>query len=91
MSYRVRLTRRAKKALDDLTPVVRDRVNQALDNLLSHYEGQQVPAPDLKQLHGKYKGLLRLRAGGWRVIFKMEADRLVVLVFDVVKRGDAYR
>ena len=54
-------------------------------------KGKQVLAPDLKQLHGKYRGLLRLRTGSWRIIFKMEADRLVVLVFDVVKRGNAYR
>ncbi len=47
--------------------------------------------PDVKSLSGKYYGLLRLRVGDYRVIFQVRGDEFVILVVQIIKRGDAYR
>ena len=91
MTYRVQLTNRAHKAIEALGHGARERINQSLDRLLSYYEGRDVPQPDVKALRGKYRGLLRLRVGDWRIIFKIEAGSFIILLVDIVGRGGAYR
>ena len=91
MKYEIRLTKRAKKRLDKYGKDTQDRINHTFRNLIAHYSGENVPPPDLKVLQGKYNGLLRLRVGDLRVIFRMEADSMVILVIDIVPRGSAYK
>ena len=91
MSYEIRLTKRAKKHLDKLGKDTRDRINSAFKNLVAYYNGESVSIPDLKMLQGKYNGLLRLRVGDLRVIFRMEMDSLAILIIDIVPRGNAYK
>lgn len=33
----------------------------------------------------------RLRIGEWRAIYRIEADRLVIMVLDIGPRGDIYK
>jgi mRNA interferase RelE/StbE len=33
----------------------------------------------------------RLRMGGWRAIYRVDDDRLIVLVLDIGARGDVYK
>ena len=47
--------------------------------------------PDVKSLHGKYRGFFRLRVGSYRVIFRVEKEQLIILIVDVVPRGNAYK
>jgi mRNA interferase RelE/StbE len=68
-----------------------ERINTVLKRLVDYYNGLDVPPPDVKILKGKYQNLLRLRVGDMRVIFKIENDEFVILVIDVVSRGDAYK
>lgn len=91
MTYKVRLTKRAHKKLDRLGGEVRERINRALRRLADYYDGETVPPPDVKILKGKYQNLLRLRVGDLRVIFKIENDVFVIIVIDIVPRGDAYK
>lgn len=90
MNYRVKITKRAKKRLDGLGEDARRRINTALKRLIDYYNGVNVPLSDVKTLKGKYQNLLRLRIGDLRVIFKIENDEFVILVIDVVSRGNAY-
>ncbi|NLT46008.1 MAG: type II toxin-antitoxin system RelE/ParE family toxin [Thermotogaceae bacterium] len=46
---------------------------------------------DFRGLTGKYYGLLRLRVGDCRIIFKLQGDEFVIIVVEIVKRGEAYR
>jgi len=59
--------------------------------MLLYYQGNCTTKPNLKMLKGKYKGLLRLRTGDIRIIFKMDGIKLIILVLDIVKRKDAYK
>ena len=86
--YRVTITKRAKKAIDKNK---QGRINKALRNMIMYYEGEKVLMPDIKALTGKYKGLLRLRVGNLRIIFKISPYVLLIEIIDVVMRGNAYK
>ena len=42
-----------------------------------------------KKLRG-HPNLWRIRIGGWRVVYTVEGDRLLVLVLMIAGRGDVY-
>ena len=44
---------------------------------------------DIKALQGRHG--FRMRVGEWRAIYKIDGDRLVILVLDAGPRGDIYR
>jgi mRNA interferase RelE/StbE len=46
------------------------------------------PNNNLKKLQGRNG--YRLRVGGWRVIYELQDDRLVMLVLEVGPRGGIY-
>lgn len=90
MKYEVRITRRAKKNLDKYEKD-RERINDALKGLVAYYSGESEKVPDLKKLKGKYQGLLRLRVGELRLIMKIDADKPIFTLIDIVPRSGAYR
>jgi|GEM_PF-218685 len=83
--------RRAEKVFQRLDRNSQDRVRESLRNLVDYYDGESENPPDVKHLHGKYRGLFRIRVGNLRILFKIERDRLVIIVIDIVSRGDAYK
>ncbi len=61
-----------------------DRIDAALDALAA--------APrEGKQLKGPRRGLWSWRVGQYRIIYRIEDKRLVVLILDMGHRGDIYR
>lgn len=54
---------------------------------------QTPPKEDIKPLEGNPPGRLRLRVGGYRVIYRYDENgRMIVLyVIDVGPRGDIYK
>lgn len=91
MTYRVKLTKKASKYLNSLGPKYKERINKNLKNLIAYYEGKEVPVPDVRKLHGDYQGLLRLRIGDIRIIFKLEHNNFIIIVIDIAARGDVYK
>ncbi|MFC2083952.1 type II toxin-antitoxin system RelE/ParE family toxin [Bacteroidota bacterium] len=91
MRYEIQLTKQAKRQIDNLGQKVRKRINNALRNLIDYYDGKETTKPEVKLLKGKYQGLIRLRVGDIRIIFKMMGNQFVILIIDVVSRGDAYK
>jgi mRNA interferase RelE/StbE len=59
------------------------RVIQAVSRLAETGEG------DVKKLKDM-GGLMRLRVGDWRVFFRFDTVRQLILVLNVVNRRDAY-
>ena len=74
----------AAREFDALDPVVRGRVERALDELATNpiaVRGQ------IKRLRGD--PALRLRVGDWRIIFEPRRDEIVVLA--IAHRREVYR
>jgi mRNA interferase RelE/StbE len=76
----------ARKALADLPKRDQVRVDQRIQSLADH------PRPHGSiPLKGTNRSLWRLRVGDFRVLYKIEDDRLIVIVIDIGNRRDVYR
>lgn len=82
--WQVIILREPEKLLAKLPRDVRQRLGKAIDKL----ETEPHP-PDSERLTGY--DLYRLRVGDWRIIYRLEADKLIVLVVGVGARGSVYR
>jgi mRNA interferase RelE/StbE len=84
-AYDVELTTRARKQYKVLDPPVRSRIRAALTELADDPAPQQV-----KALAGE-DGVLRVRVGAWRVLYRIEHDKARVVIIDIGHRSDIYR
>ena len=84
--YRILFTKSASRAMRtiprDVAQRIRDRLGQiAADPYVDHSNVTRL------QNRPGY----RLRVGDWRVLYELEREQLVVIVFRVGSRGEAYR
>lgn len=79
----VSYTPRARRDLRALEPQIRARVLAALDRLVA-----RDPALDVRRLTGTPE--YRIRVGGWRVRFLLDAEAQMIVVQRVLPRGRAY-
>jgi mRNA interferase RelE/StbE len=84
MAYEVILKPSAEKTLDALPRPMRKRVADRLEGLRQ----QPRPAGAVK-LAGK-ENLWRIRVGGYRVVYEIKDDRLLVLVLRIAQRRNVY-
>lgn len=84
MDYQVEFTPRALKEFEGQEHGVRGRILRALVRLAA----DPYRTPSVKALEG---GGYRLRVGGFRVLYIIQNDRLVILVVGVRNRREAYR
>ena len=84
-AYEVELTSRARKQYTALDRVIRDRIRRTLLDLADNPTPAQV-----KALEGG-GGLLRVRVGAWRVIYRVEHDQARVVIVDIGHRSTVYR
>jgi len=82
MAY-LRFTRRALRDIRKLSPEVQRRIEIALDALI---EDPQAGDP----LHGDWKGYWKLRAGDYRIIYRITDTNGVEIQY-VRHRREAYR
>jgi len=83
--WSIRFERRAVKAIAAMHPQMQRRVTAALDELaLDPYKAAHV-----KALIGADH--FRLRVGGYRIVYRLEQDRLIVVVIDAGPRGGVYK
>lgn len=90
MSYQIDFTRASKRQHDKLDATIKNRIDKSFRQLVDYYDGKASKRPDVKSLSGKYNGLLRLRVDDYRVIFQLRGNQFVILVIQIIKRGDAY-
>jgi mRNA interferase RelE/StbE len=83
--YEIQVTRAAERGLASLPKADTSRVDAAILGLAvdRHSLGS-------KKLQGEVD-LYRIRVGDYRVIYKVETERLVVLVVNIGNRRDIYR
>ena len=87
MSYKVELSKRSYKNLQRLDSNTRQRISHHLE-LLS--ENPRNPELNIKKLKGESL-LYRLRVGNYRILYRIEDDRLVIVVINIGSRGDVYK
>lgn len=80
--YQIIIKKKAKKFIDKLPINERKRVVYAIEQLPN--------GEDIKKLKG-HDDLLRLRVGGYRIIYSVDNGKLVVYVIDIDNRGDIYK
>lgn len=85
MPYSISYSRSATKAFKNLHPQERRRIKDAIEALALE------PRPrGVKQLSGG-DGECRIRVGGYRIIYDIEDDELLILVLRIGSRGEVYR
>jgi len=77
------------KAVDDLKSLdkpVRKRILQRLEWLGINFS-QVTPLP----LSGEWKGFFKLRVGDWRVVYKIDDDKKILIIAYIDSRDKIYK
>ena len=83
--FSIELAPSVSRALKKLDPQVQKRIGKAIDAL----RGNPLPA-GVKKLNDPVE-LWRIRVGDYRVIYKIEEHKLVIVVVKVAHRREVYR
>jgi mRNA interferase RelE/StbE len=83
--YRVEVVASAAKALAEIPRADQERIRNRIDALA------EAPRPHgVKALQGG-EGLLRIRVGDYRIVYRVDDDALLVTVVRIAHRREAYR
>jgi mRNA interferase RelE/StbE len=85
MSYQIEFTPAAQRDLAKLPTNVREAMGPVIAALAGD------PRPPRARLLVNSRGLWRVKAGDYRVLYRIEDKRLVVLLVKVAHRREAYR
>ena len=81
---RIEYRKKAAKYIEALDRPTKQRIRDGILGLT-----ETPPDGDIKPLQGTGDGSLRLRVGGYRIIYRIEADTVVIDKVD--SRGDVYK
>lgn len=81
MTFKLEFLPSALKEWEKLGHTLREQIKKKLRERL---EAPKVPADALRDMPGHYK--LKLRASGYRLVYRVEDERVVVVVVSVGKR-----
>ncbi|WP_089729457.1 type II toxin-antitoxin system RelE family toxin [Candidatus Thiosymbion oneisti] len=84
--FGIEYRRPARKALTRMPKPLASRFLSAFEQLAQDPSRSDL---DTRRLVGRDG--YRLRTGEWRAIYRIEADRLVIMVLDIGPRGDIYK
>lgn len=86
MTYKLRFDKKAKKEYDKLGGSVKIEFKNKLKDVI------QNPHIESKKLRGNLKGhyKIKLRASGYRAIYRVEDEIVTVTVIKIGKRQDIY-
>lgn len=87
MAWAIEFERKADKQLDKLNRHDAERIVKLLDEVALLED----PRKRGHALVGAMGGLWRYRAGDWRVIVRIEDQRVVILVLELGHRREVYR
>jgi len=83
VTYRVELTRRAQKQVQNLTRTMRRRIDAKLLNM---EDDPYAACSKLTAIHG-----FRTRVGDYRILYEVDDKTSIVLVNQILHRREAYR
>lgn len=84
--YSIEYSRDADKALDKLPRDLRALILKKIEEVAEDPYGQH---NNVTRMQGA--PLFRLRVHDWRVIYRVQDDRVVLLVIKIASRGDVYK
>ena len=87
MKYQVDYTRKATKELNKLDPQTRRTIKMWIEKNLENCEN---PRAHGRSLVGNHKGEWRYRVGDYRLICRIEDQKLVILTLSVGHRAEIY-
>ena len=84
----IRYSKDSLKFLSKLDKKSVERIRNAIDGLTCH-----PPLGDIRPLQGYADGTKRLRVGSWRIIYRIENEAAIEILFviDIGNRGDIYK
>ena len=74
-------SKQAVKTINHMDKTVKQRIKAAIEKL---------PDGDVKQLQGQEVTTYRLRVGGWRVLYSLVEDG-IILIEKIAPRGEVYK
>jgi len=84
--YRILLHRDVEKSLRGFPKKVQLQIRERIDAL------SETPCPfGSEELKGNFAGLRRIQSGGYRIVYQVKHDVLIVLILKVGPRKDIYR
>jgi mRNA interferase RelE/StbE len=84
--YKILFTKSASKAMRTIPRDVAQRIRERLDQIAADPDADHSNVTRLQNRPG-----YRLRVGDWRVLYEIEREQLIVIVFRVGSRGEVYR
>ena len=84
--YEIVLHNRAVKFYNQLDDQNTARINRAIETLLEN----PVSGKNIKMLKGELNGKFRLRAGKYRIVYRIEIGKKVIIIEDIGVRGNIY-
>jgi len=85
MSYCLQIQDRAIKSIKKISEPHKTLIKRKIEMLKNFTKDM----PNIKALQGNYKGLYRLRIGGYRVLFDV-ADKSTIIILDIFARKEGY-
>ena len=87
MKYKLLFLKEAAEEFKKLDKAVQRIIKEKLEILAKNPE---LLKNNIKPLKGKYKGLYRLKVGNYRVIYRLEKEKITILVIRIGHRRDIY-
>lgn len=87
MSYKYKFSNEAKKFLKRLDKPTATRIIRAIE-IISKSPNNH---PNVKKLKGFEGDIFRLRVGGFRILYEIIDDKLIIFIFRIGARGEVYK
>jgi len=88
MTWKIEYLESVRKSVKNLDVQTRKRIRHYLEDRVAALDD---PRQLGKPLKGKLSGIWRYRIGDFRVLAKLQNEKLIVLVLDIAHRKDVYR
>ena len=89
---KILIDKKARKFLEKLEKRDRDRIEDKLRELADGVNNGVIPPYlDVRKLKGKLEGYLRVRVGVFRIIFRLDVEKRLIIVVKISRRKRAYR
>ena len=85
MAYTIVITKKAKRDIDNLEPIIKNRLGKKLKQVMAMDD----ISPVVRQLVDSRIGSYRLRVGDYRILFDLEKNQIIIL--RVQHRKDVYK